>query len=212
MSSQPLGSCWHAELHAEVAQTGIMTTGMAPVEMKQWERAVRRIRVPLGFAFAALFLWRARPTVQSLALSLLLVVPGLWLRAYASGYVKKNAELAQTGPYAYTRNPLYLGSMMAAFGFAVASHRWYLMVVLAVLFLAIYLPVIFSEERFLRSHFIGFDAYAQHVPRLLPRLTAAATSAERGSFSRELYRQHREYNSVMGAVAIYAALLLRMAL
>ena len=89
---------------------------------KGWRMVARRIRVPMGFLFAAFFLWRARPTVASLAYSLLLVVPGLLLRAYASGYVKKNATLTVTGPYAYTRNPLYLGSTMLAFGFAVASR------------------------------------------------------------------------------------------
>ncbi|MBV8631532.1 MAG: isoprenylcysteine carboxylmethyltransferase family protein, partial [Silvibacterium sp.] len=83
-----------------------------------WSRIARRIRVPLGFLFAALYLWLARPTPLFMALSLGLVVPGIWLRAYASGYVKKNTELTMTGPYAHTRNPLYLGSMLIAFGFA----------------------------------------------------------------------------------------------
>src|ERR1700712_258296 len=118
-----------------------MAGGMA-AEMGTGERLVRRIRVPLGFVFAAVFLWRARPTLLSLALSLILVIPGLWLRGFAAGYVKKNAELTQTGPYAHTRNPLYLGSMMAAFGFAFASRQWYLVVLLAVLFLVIYGPVL----------------------------------------------------------------------
>ena len=84
--------------------------------LKNWSRVARRIRVPCGFLFAAFYLWRARPTYVSLAWSLLLVAPGLLLRAYASGYVKKNAELTVTGPYSYTRNTLYLGSMMMAFG------------------------------------------------------------------------------------------------
>lgn len=180
---------------------------------RNWERIARRIRVPLGFVFAAVFLWRARPSLVSLLLSLLLVVPGLWLRGYAAGYVRKNAELTQTGPYAYTRNPLYLGSMLAAFGFAGASRQWELVVLLALLFLVIYLPVILSEEKFLRSHFAEFNAYAARVPRLLPRLTAAKVEdAETGSFSPERYRRHREYNSVMGAAALYAALLLLIAL
>lgn len=177
-----------------------------------WERVARRVRVPLGFLFAAVFLWRARPSLLSLLLSLALVVPGLLLRAYASGYVKKNSELTQTGPYAYTRNPLYFGSMLAAFGFAAASRRWELVLILAVLFAMIYLPVILSEERFLRSHFSGFDAYAARVPRLLPRFTPAPADSPQsgGTFSPALYRQHREYNSLMGAVALYAALLLLM--
>jgi hypothetical protein len=176
-----------------------------------WSRIARRIRVPLGFVFAALYLWLARPTPPFMALSLLLVVPGIWLRAYASGYVKKNAELTMTGPYAHTRNPLYLGSMLIAFGFALASRSVWIVFALAVLFGLIYVPVIRSEETFLRSKFDGFDAYAARVPRLLPRLTPASTgSLESGSFSPDLYRKHREYNALIGAVAIYAALALRI--
>jgi protein-S-isoprenylcysteine O-methyltransferase Ste14 len=175
-----------------------------------WQRTARRIRVPLGFVFAAVFLWFARPTAQTLAVSLVLVAPGLWLRGYASGYVKKNTELTRTGPYAHTRNPLYLGSMMIAFGFAAASGRWSLLIALAVLFLVIYLPTIRSEEQFLRSAFPDFDDYAARVPRLLPRLTAARTSAAAGTFSMDLYLHHREYNALIGAAAIYAALLARL--
>ena len=81
----------------------------------------RRARVPLGFVVAAIFLVFARPTWPTLGWGLLLVLPGLWLRGYAAGYVKKNAELTRTGPYAYTRNPLYLGSTAIAAGFAVAA-------------------------------------------------------------------------------------------
>ncbi|WP_263383249.1 methyltransferase family protein [Granulicella arctica] len=179
-------------------------------ERTTWQRIARRIRVPLGFVFAAVFLWLARPTWQSMLWSVLLVGAGVWLRAYASGYVRKNTELATTGPYAHTRNPLYLGSMMIAFGFAAAAGSWVILIALAVLFAVIYLPTIQSEETFLRGHFPGFEAYAARVPRLLPRLTPAATDAERGRFSPSLYRQHREYNCGMGAIAIYAALALRL--
>jgi len=164
----------------------------------------------MGFVFAAVFLWWAKPTWLSLLLSLLLVAPGLWLRAYAAGYVRKNAELTTTGPYGYTRNPLYLGSMLIAFGFGAASGSVWLVLTLAALFLAIYLPTIQGEEAYLRAHFAGFDDYARRVPRLLPRLTAAPASSGGGEFSPALYRHHREYNSFMGAGAIYLALALKL--
>src|ERR1700727_367508 len=106
-------------------------------------------------------------------LSLLLVVPGLWLRAYAAGYVRKNAELTFTGPYAHTRNPLYLGSMLIAFGFAAAAASWLILIALAILFAAIYIPTILGEETSLREPFSNFDASARQVPRLLPRITPA---------------------------------------
>jgi len=180
-----------------------------------WSRIARRIRVPMGFVFAGVYIWLARPTFVSMAWSLLMVLPGLWLRGYAAGYVKKNAELTMTGPYAYTRNPLYLGSMLIAFGFAAASKSIVIVLLLAALFAVIYIPVIRSEEAFLRSKFSDFDAYATSVPRLLPRLGRARIASsepetERGTFSYPLYRKHREYNALMGATAIYAVLALRI--
>jgi protein-S-isoprenylcysteine O-methyltransferase Ste14 len=176
-----------------------------------WSRIARRIRVPMGFVFAGVYLWLARPTFVSMAWSLLLVLPGLWLRGYAAGYVKKNAELTMTGPYAHTRNPLYVGSILIAFGFAAASKSIVIVLLLAVLFAIIYIPVIRSEEEFLRSKFTGFDAYAASVPRLLPRLRPAKVAdSEPGRFSLSLYRKHREYNALMGATAIYAVLALRI--
>ena len=179
-------------------------------EKTGWARIARRIRVPLGFVVAAVFLVFAQPSWQTLGWSLLLVVPGVWLRGYAAGYVKKNAELTVTGPYAYTRNPLYLGSMGIAFGFAVAAGRWWLVVLLTAMFLAIYVPTILSEEAFLRGVFPQFEGYSRRVPRLLPRLSPARFGVAPGRFSRERYLHHREYNAGMGAAAIYAVLIARM--
>jgi protein-S-isoprenylcysteine O-methyltransferase Ste14 len=179
----------------------------------RWQRIARRIRVPLGFVTAALYLfdlWRRAPQPVAIAWSLALVVPGLWLRAYAAGYVKKNRELTMTGPYAYTRNPLYLGSMLIAAGFALALLSWPVALVLAAGFGVIYVPVIASEERFLRATFPGFDAYCRRVPRLIPRLTHAVHSGNEssaGSFSLVLYLKHREYNAAIGAALLYLSLL-----
>lgn len=180
-----------------------------PRAMQQWQRIARRIRVPLGFVTAALYLfelWRRAPHTAAILWSLVLVLPGLWLRGYAAGYVKKNRELTQTGPYAYTRNPLYLGSILIAAGFAVALLSWPIALVLAAGFAIIYIPVIASEERFLRATFPEFEAYAHRVPRLVPRLTPAVTQASSGSFSFALYLRHREYNASIGAVLLYVSL------
>jgi hypothetical protein len=169
----------------------------------------------MGFVFTAVFLLLARPSWMMLAASLVLVLPGLWLRGYASGYVRKNAELTVTGPYEHTRNPLYMGSMLIAFGFAAAAGSWVILGALAALFAAIYIPTIQAEEEFLREHFADFEAYARAVPRLLPRLVGARSQGTtagsvRGEFSLALYRKHREYNSLIGAGALYLALVLRI--
>lgn len=183
--------------------------------LERWQRIARRIRVPLGFLTAALYLfelWRRAPQPAAIASSLILVLPGLWLRGYAAGYVKKNRELTQTGPYAYTRNPLYLGSILIAAGFAVALLNWPVAVMLAAMFLIVYVPVIASEERFLRSTFPDFDAYCRRVPRLIPRIAPAPppenhTEVSSGKFSLDLYLRHREYNAAIGATLLYLSLL-----
>jgi protein-S-isoprenylcysteine O-methyltransferase Ste14 len=184
-----------------------MTDGPAKTGAS-WNKIARRIRVPLGFLFAVFYFWRARPDWISLAAGGAIAALGVFLRAMASGHVKKNEELATTGPYAYCRNPLYLGSIIIAVGFAIASRDLWVAVGIVVLFTLIYVPVIRSEEAFLREHFPSYNEYAQRVPRLLPRTfwLGGLTSG----FSQALYRQHREYNAFIGAAAMLAALIAKM--
>ncbi|HWR16911.1 MAG TPA: isoprenylcysteine carboxylmethyltransferase family protein [Terriglobales bacterium] len=172
-----------------------------------WSRIARRIRVPLGFLLAIAYIWLARPTWLSLAIGAGIALAGVALRAAASAHVKKNAELTNTGPYAYTRNPLYLGSIIIAAGFAVAALSPWIVLLLAVMFIAIYVPVIRSEEAFLRGMFPNFNEYCSRVPRLIPRFSRAYEGS--GTFSRELYLKHREYNALAGTIAMLAALVIK---
>jgi protein-S-isoprenylcysteine O-methyltransferase Ste14 len=169
-----------------------------------WTKIARRIRVPLGFAFTAIYLWLATPTPASMLIGSALIIPGLVIRALASGHVQKNEQLATTGPYAYTRNPLYLGSLILAVGFAISARNWWIGAGLSLLFLAIYLPVIRGEEVFLGEHFPEFAEYARKVPRLLPRLSSLDNQSSK--FSWDLYWKHREYNATLGTAALVAAL------
>lgn len=173
-----------------------------------WSRIARRIRVPLGFVLAAAYIYLARPTWVSLAVGAVVALIGVSIRAAASGHVKKNTELTRTGPYAYVRNPLYAGSIVIAAGFAIAAMSTWIVVILALMFVLIYVPVIRSEEAFLRGTFGDFDEYCRNVPRLVPRFTRAYTGS--GSFSRELYMQHREYNALVGTMAMLAALIVKL--
>ena len=176
--------------------------------MATWSQIARRIRVPLGFAFAIVYLLLARPRVWSVLVGATVATVGLLVRAVASGHVQKNEELATGGPYAYVRNPLYLGSLVVAAGFALAARSAWIAAGAVLLFVAVYLPVIRSEEAYLRDKFQEFSDYARHVPRLLPRLTAFAHKS--GSFSWKLYWQHREYNALIGAAAMIALLAVKL--
>ena len=176
--------------------------------MASWSAIARRIRVPLGFAFAVVFFWLAKPTWKSILLGAALVIPGLVIRALASGHLQKNEQLATGGPYAYTRNPLYLGSLILAVGFALAARSWWIVGGIVLLFFAIYLPVIRAEEVFLRERFPQFEDYAREVPALFPRVSAFGKPG--GGFSWDLYWKHREYNATLGAAAIMAALVAKL--
>jgi protein-S-isoprenylcysteine O-methyltransferase Ste14 len=178
--------------------------------MASWSAIARRVRVPLGFAFAVLYLWLARPTAQSILIGAGLVIPGLLIRALASGHLQKNEQLATGGPYAYTRNPLYLGSLILSVGFALAARSWWIVAGIVLLFFVIYVPVIRAEEAFLRQRFSQFDEYAREVPSLLPRLSRFGKPG--GEFSWPLYWKHREYNAAAGAAALLAAMLIKLKL
>jgi len=176
---------------------------------KSWAAVARRIRVPLGFLLAVVYCWLARPRWWSLIAGACIVLPGVWLRAVASGHVQKNQKITSSGPYAHTRNPLYVGSIVIAVGFALAAQSVWIVIVLVTLFLLVYVPVIRSEEAYLRSQFPGYEDYAQRVPRLFPRLRPAPAKGET-AFSRELYLKHREYNTLLGVAAMIIALIVKI--
>jgi protein-S-isoprenylcysteine O-methyltransferase Ste14 len=182
--------------------------------MPSWSRVATRSRVPLGFVFAAAYFWFARPSWTSLGVGFAVAAAGVLVRALASGHIRKNAALATTGPYAFTRNPLYLGSIIIAVGFIVAARNFWIGVAALAMFAFIYLPVIMAEEKYLRSTFPGYDRYASEVPRFLPRLTPYRAGAEvddsSSQFSSALYLRHREYNAALGSILMLGALLLKM--
>lgn len=177
-----------------------------------WNRIARRMRVPLGFVLAVLYWWLAHPALWSILCGSGIAAAGLGVRAYASGYVRKNESLTTTGPYALTRNPLYLGSIIMAAGFAVTARSWLVLVLLCVMFFAVYLPVIRGEEAYLRSQFPEFAEYERKVPRLLPRLAELLAQRQPSSaqFSRDLYLQHREYQALAGTLALILLVALKL--
>jgi protein-S-isoprenylcysteine O-methyltransferase Ste14 len=133
-----------------------------------------------------------------------IAILGLAIRAYASGHLNKNEVLATSGPYAYSRNPLYFGSLVLAIGFAIASRSWWVVLIVLAMFFAIYFPVIRSEEQFLRAKFPEFAQYAANVPLLFPRFRSNQSSSD--YFSWHLYWKHREYNAALGTLFMVAVL------
>jgi protein-S-isoprenylcysteine O-methyltransferase Ste14 len=162
---------------------------------KPYADLVARLRVTCGFLLVAAFAWFSRPDARSLVVGLPVSALGLLLRGWATGHVEKNIRLAESGPYAYVRNPLYLGTLLVAAGFAIASRQWPLAVLFGVVFVFIYLPAIELEEQHLRTLFPQFAGYAQRVPALWPMLNPAQRSQR---FRWELYVRNREYQALIG--------------
>jgi protein-S-isoprenylcysteine O-methyltransferase Ste14 len=175
---------------------------------KPYADAVARLRVPSGFLIVAAFAWLSHPGVTSLELGLPISLAGLWLRAWAAGCLAKNRELATGGPYAYTRNPLYIGTLLVAAGLVIASRSAWLGLLFAAVFIFVYLPVIQLEEQHLRSLFPEYAAYASRVPVLLPRLTGPKKSAQ--CFRWALYMTNQEYQAALGFAAGAAWLLFKL--
>jgi len=165
---------------------------------KPYADLVARLRVPAGFLLAGAFAWFAAPTRLSVAYGLPLAVLGLLLRGWAAGHLAKNERLATGGPYAWVRNPLYLGTMTVAAGLAVAAARWPLAALFAGVFGLVYLPVIELEEQHLRKLFPEYEDYAACVPMLCPRL---AHPGAHDRFRGRLYIRNQEYQALIGFLA-----------
>ena len=172
---------------------------------------MQRWRVPLGFVCAAIFFLLSRPRPLTLALGGAVALPGLALRAWATGHLRKNDALAVTGPYAYTRNPLYLGSFLIGVGFTVASGRFVLGFLFAALFLGIYVPVMRVESATLAELFgESYERYLKAVPLFLPRLSPYRDRTKlRARFDAALYKRYREYQAAVGLVIAWALLALK---
>jgi protein-S-isoprenylcysteine O-methyltransferase Ste14 len=173
-----------------------------------------RLRVPLGFALGVTYLIFAQPTLRLLEIGASVALAGLAVRGWAAGCLDKNQRLATGGPYAYTRNPLYLGSLFLGLGFAVAGGSWPLGIAFLALFLLVYWPVMRREETFLRQAFGEvYDRYAAAVPFLFPRgfRPAAAAEGEAG-FEWARYKKNREHQAALGYVAGIVFLVLKLAL
>ena len=167
---------------------------------KPYADVVARLRVPSGFLIVAVFGWYSRPTAISMLIGVPLSLIGLALRAWAAGCLAKNQQLATGGPYAYTRNPLYIGTLLVAAGLAVAANSIGLAVLFAAVFLLVYLPVIQNEEQHLRKIFPEYAEYAGRVPALFPRFTPAPPRNP-GEFRGALYMNNQEYQAGLGFLA-----------
>jgi protein-S-isoprenylcysteine O-methyltransferase Ste14 len=154
-------------------------------------RLLARFRVFLGFVFAAIVLWLATPAPQSLMLGAVIAAIGESIRLWAAGHLEKSKEVTQSGPYRYTRHPLYFGSSVIGIGVAVASNNLIVAgVVIAYLVLTL-TAAMRSEEAHLREKF--GDAYDAYAEKRAPRVERTF------SWRRAIY--NREHHTIAGLLS-----------
>lgn len=162
---------------------------------KPYADRVAKLRVAAGFVLVVAFLYFADPSTRSLSIGGSIAFGGLLLRAWAAGHLEKNRQLAVSGPYGYLRNPLYLGTLIVAAGFVMASRRWELGLLFVLVFGGVYLPVIELEEQHLRKLFLSYEDYASRVPLLFPRWKRPGNPRR---FAWRLYLVNQEYQAALG--------------
>jgi protein-S-isoprenylcysteine O-methyltransferase Ste14 len=159
-----------------------------------------RRRVGLGFVAAVLALALARPTRESLIVGLAVALCGEAIRIWAAGHLEKSREVTRSGPYRWTRHPLYVGSLVLALGVVVAARSPIVAVVVAVYMTTTIASAIRTEEAFLRRTF--GDTYDRY------RASRAEPMTRR--FSLERARRNREYRAVLGMLIGFALLALKL--
>ena len=163
-----------------------------------------RYRVAAGWVLGVLVLVLARPGLRSILLGLPLVVLGEAARLWASGHIEKTLKLATGGPYAHSRNPLYVGSLLLALGVAVACASPWVVLAVALYFLAFYPAVMREEAGFLRKKFPVYAGWEAEVPLFWPRLLPGGPRESRFDWAR--VRRNREWRTA-AALPLLAALL-----
>jgi protein-S-isoprenylcysteine O-methyltransferase Ste14 len=173
---------------------------------KPYADFVQRLRVAGGFILLAAFAWLAHPSTVSLAMGIPVSLLGLLLRAWAAGHLAKDRDLAVSGPYAYLRNPLYVGTLIVALGFVLAARNGWLALLFGAVFILVYLPAAELEEQHLREIFTAYQEYASQVNRFIP----GRRYRDRGkTFSGALYWRNEEYKAALGWLIALAWLLWR---
>jgi len=163
------------------------------------------IRVAAGYVVFALVLFLARPTLGSLAIAAPIALAGEAIRIWASGHIEKTLALATGGPYAHTRNPLYVGSVLLALAAGVATASPWAVAALLAYFGIFYPRIIREEAAFLRTKFgDGYAAWEREVPAFFPRATPGGPKTSRFQWSR--VSRNREWRTLAALPLAFALL------
>lgn len=166
-------------------------------------------RILVSLLLGGAFWFFSTPTFFSIAIGFPFVILGEAIRTWSSGHIRKNQELATTGPYAFTRNPLYLGNGVMGFGFVLMARSAWLLLLFIFCFILIYRFTIRREEEKLSAKFgFQFALYSESVPRFFPRLRA--WRQPEAAFNWGLVVKHREHRTWLGILVVLVLMIIRV--
>ena len=176
---------------------------MSEFSPREW---LSRLRVRAGLFAAVAVLILARPIWSSVVIGIIISLAGVAIRAWASGHLRKEKALAVSGPYRFSRNPLYLGNFVMGVGIVVGAHSWWVLGLFVVYF-AVFYPLIIRRERERMKELFPeqYEEYRRRVPSFFPSLLRRRFPS-RGKFSWALYRQNKEFRALAGMLAFWVAL------
>lgn len=170
-----------------------------------WQEILNRLRVRSGLFLAVVVVFLARPTWRSIFMGVLISFLGLAIRAWASGHLSKEKTLAVSGPYRYSRNPLYVGNFFLGAGIAVGARSWWVLA-LFIIYYAVFYPLIIRREKDRMKELFPqqYEEYGKRVPLFFPSLRKHLPA--RGKWNQSLYLQNREYRALQGIILIWLVL------
>jgi protein-S-isoprenylcysteine O-methyltransferase Ste14 len=188
----------------------IMTAKQKTMNDSKFSEIIYKWRVRIGLISTILSFVLAKPTWYSLIAGAFIAILGLSIRIWACGNLRKEKELTTSGPYRYTRNPLYFGSMILGISTVVACQSWGVLAIFLVNFLLIYPVVIRAEKARMFALFPEqYQEYSKHVPLFFPTLRPKIPRDPESRFSWELYKKNKENRAVLGSVIFYVFLILK---
>jgi protein-S-isoprenylcysteine O-methyltransferase Ste14 len=170
-----------------------------------FQETMNRLRVRAGLFLALAVVLLARPTWASVLLGILISFLGLVIRAWASGHLRKEKALAVSGPYRYSRNPLYVGNFLLGIGITAGARSWWVLG-LCVAYYAIFYPMIIRRERERMKNLFPqqYSEYGKKVPLFFP--SPRKHLPANGRFSWSLYKRNREYRALLGTILVWLVL------
>jgi len=177
--------------------------------MDSWKKLAQKTRVPVGTVLGIVFLILMHPSTRSLWIGGAIAFCGALLRLWAAGHIEKGKVLTKGGPYAFTRNPLYLGSFFMALGIILAGQGYWLLLAFGVFFAVFYYPVMKAEEQeLLLGYGEQFLDYSARVPLFFPRFRKFSEASSKFLWSRAI--RNREHHTLSGLILAVALLILRL--